>query len=249
MLKRSLMTSGALFRAAHKTDQQQVLGALQHRVLRNSAAREQPHIEQHMEDAGIYHVGYGRQLDQKESPVYRICLTGGPCAGKTTALTNIVNVLTKFGFKTYTVPEAATLLMKSGAMIDGSKMTVDQTIAFQVQLMRTQIALEDNIYDIAKAMGEPSLLICDRGLMDTIGYIGHDQWRKILDMTGWTNIELRDNRYDAVIHMVTAAIDAPEYYDHHNEARFETVEEAAERDAQLRTAYIGHNQLFIVGND
>lgn len=48
--------------------------------------------------------------------------------------------------------------------------------------------------------------------------------------------------------MVTAAIDAEEYYDYENEARYETVEEAAERDIQLRTAYIGHNQLFVVGN-
>lgn len=85
-------------------------------------------------------------------------------------------MLAKFGFKTYTVPEAATLLMKSGAMIDGTKMKPEQTIAFQVELMRTQIALEDNIYNIAKAMGQPSVLICDRGLMDTIGYVGHEQW-------------------------------------------------------------------------
>lgn len=64
-------------------------------------------------------------MDERESPVYRICLTGGPCAGKTTALTKIVNVLEKFRFKTYIVPEAATLLMKSGAMIDNSKMSED----------------------------------------------------------------------------------------------------------------------------
>ena len=79
-------------------------------------------------------------------------------------------------------------------------------------------------------MGEPAVLICDRGLMDTIGYIGHEEWRKLLLRTGWSNIELRDNRYDAVIHMVTAAIDAEEYYDLDNEARYETVEEATERD-------------------
>lgn len=108
--------------------------------------------------------------------------------------------------------------------------------------------MEDNIYSIAKTMAEPAVLICDRGLMDTIGYIGHEEWKNILSKTGWTNIELRDKRYDAVIHMVTAAIDAEEYYDLENEARYETVEEAAERDAQLRTAYIGHNQFYIIGN-
>ena len=91
---------------------------------------DQPNIEQHVEDSGIYHKSYGRKVNSKESPVYRICLTGGPCAGKTTALTKIVNVLGKTGFKTYIVPEAATLLMKSGAMIDNSKMTTEQSMAF-----------------------------------------------------------------------------------------------------------------------
>jgi hypothetical protein len=45
----------------------------------------------------------------------------------------------------------------------------------------------------------------DRGLMDSLGYVGKEVWDRILESTGWSNIELRDNRYDAVIHLVTAA--------------------------------------------
>lgn len=71
--------------------------------------------------------------------------------------------------------------------------------------MKLQIALEDSMHNIAKNCKEPSLILMDRGLMDSLGYVGQEVWDKILESTGWSNIELRDNRYDAVIHLVTAA--------------------------------------------
>lgn len=48
--------------------------------------------------------------------VHKICLTGGPCAGKTTALSSLSSILTEQGFRVFTVPEAATILMNGGAM-------------------------------------------------------------------------------------------------------------------------------------
>jgi predicted ATPase len=56
-------------------------------------------------------------LANARHPIYRICLTGGPCAGKTTALTTLNQVLAQRGFRVYMVPEAATMLMKGGAFI------------------------------------------------------------------------------------------------------------------------------------
>lgn len=35
--------------------------------------------------------------------------------------------------------------------------------------MKTKIALEDAFYALAEASGEPSVIICDRGTMDTAG--------------------------------------------------------------------------------
>ena len=48
----------------------------------------------------------------------KICLTGGACAGKTTALTTITQDLTQLGYKVLIVPEAATMMMRSGALIN-----------------------------------------------------------------------------------------------------------------------------------
>ena len=56
-------------------------------------------------------------------PIFRLCLTGGPCAGKTTALTTLNQGLASRGFKVFMVPEAATMLMKGGAFIQTGKMS------------------------------------------------------------------------------------------------------------------------------
>lgn len=60
----------------------------------------------------------------------RILLTGGPCAGKTTAMAAISQDLTQLGYKVLVVPEAATLIMKGGAMIVSSSFTQQQGLQF-----------------------------------------------------------------------------------------------------------------------
>ena len=73
-----------------------------------------------IKEQDIYHRDYS-QNEKKNSPIYRICFTGGPCSGKTTALAKLQNIYEKKGFRIFTVPEAATLLMRSGAMIEMNK--------------------------------------------------------------------------------------------------------------------------------
>ena len=75
-------------------------------------------------------------LSDKHVNITRILLTGGPCAGKTTALAAISQDLTQLGYKVFVVPEAATMLMKGGAMIVSSGFTANQGLQFQKALMR-----------------------------------------------------------------------------------------------------------------
>ena len=63
------------------------------------------------------HLDHPKMIASCKFPIYRVCLTGGPCAGKTTALVSLQDSLHKLGFNVLTVPEAATLMMKAGAMI------------------------------------------------------------------------------------------------------------------------------------
>lgn len=41
-------------------------------------------------------------------------------------------MIEKTGFRVFTVPEAATLLMRSGALIENGRMTEEQSINFQI---------------------------------------------------------------------------------------------------------------------
>jgi hypothetical protein len=75
-----------------------------------------------------------------------------------------------------------------------------------------QMALEDVFIEVALNADVPTIILCDRGVMDASAYIDENVWQAILDETGWSTIQLRDRRYDAVIHLVTSANGAPDFY-------------------------------------
>ena len=103
------------------------------------------------------------------------------------------------------MPEAATILMKGGAFIQTGKMEMSSAVKFQISLMKLQMNLEDIFLEISQSSETPTVILCDRGVMDGSAYCDENVWQAILDETGWSTIHLRDRRYEAVIHMVTAA--------------------------------------------
>ncbi|KAF5226747.1 hypothetical protein ECC02_000248 [Trypanosoma cruzi] len=175
--------------------------------------------------------------------VFRICLTGGPCGGKSTLLTQLqAKMPQRTGYKVFCVPEAATLLL-TGGMVWNSDLIEEQQLA----LLRVQIGLEDQFYNVAMASGAPSIVISDRGTMDGRAFCSEEIFERILRRLNVTLETLRD-RYDAVIHLVTAASGAKEYYNLDNPSRYENVEEAVESDKKLRQVYVGHPMLRIIDN-
>ena len=70
--------------------------------------------------------------------VHKFCLTGGPCAGKTTALDCIREFLTEKGFRVFTVPEAATIIWLAGAQPGDQGADEEKWIEFQSRITRTQ---------------------------------------------------------------------------------------------------------------
>ena len=195
------------------------------------------------------HLDHPKILGSSKHPIYRVCLTGGPCAGKTTALTTITLHLTNKGFQVLLVPEAATMMMKGGCFIQTHKMTLMDQVRFQIQVMKSQMTLEDIFLETAIESDRPTVILCDRGVMDGMAYTTNEVWQALLDDTHWSTIQLRDRRYEAVIHMVTAANGAAKFYTSaNNEARYETVEEACALDQKLINSWVGHPQFTIVDN-
>ena len=71
------------------------------------------------------------------------------------------------------------------------------------------------------------------------------EWQEMLDYVKSDPVELRDNRYDQVVHMVTAASGAESFYQlENNSARSEGFELARERDAkaaEVNNIYTSYN--------
>eukprot|EP00002_Diphylleia_rotans_P035397 TRINITY_DN771_c0_g1_i10.p1 TRINITY_DN771_c0_g1~~TRINITY_DN771_c0_g1_i10.p1 ORF type:complete len:524 (+),score=100.18 TRINITY_DN771_c0_g1_i10:86-1657(+) len=183
--------------------------------------------------------------DKAAFPIYRVALTGGPCGGKTTAITTIIEQMKERGFNVYVVPEVATVLMTGGV----SPMVGGDLSVFEESIMKIQMNMEDVYYEIAMASGKPSIIICDRGVMDCMAYLKPLEWETIVDKNEWNNIRMRDGRYDVVIHLVTAAIGAESFYTTANSnTRTETPEQAIEKDLKTREAWNGHPYLRIIDN-
>ncbi len=71
-----------------------------------------------------------------------------------------------------------------------------------------------------------------------------------MDDMSCNEMTLRDSRYDAILHMTTAADGAENFYASlNNEARYESVSEAIEKDNKLRVAYMGHKRWVFISNE
>jgi CYTH domain-containing protein/predicted ATPase len=179
--------------------------------------------------------------------IHRIVLTGGPCGGKSTALAKISDRLSLLGFRVFQVPEAPTLLFQGGASLRGA--SPEQQLVFQSNLLRLQLSLEDTFLALARSAGEPSVLLLDRGALDISAYVPPEVWAEILREHRLTPASLRDDRYDAVIHLTTAADGADAFYTtSHHTARTEEPEEAQTIDQRLLRAYAGHRSLHVIDN-
>ena len=180
-----------------------------------------------------------------EKQLTKIVITGGPCAGKTTAMSWIQNAFTKMGYAVLFVDETATQLITGGAAPWLSTSNRD----FQLQLLQLQQAKEKAFMEIGKTMKESKILIvCDRAAMDNCAYMSEQEFGWVLRQMNTNKIAIRD-QYDAVFHLVTAAKGAEKYYTlANNKARTETVEEAAALDDKLISAWTGHPHFRIIDN-
>ena len=183
--------------------------------------------------------------------IKRIVLTGGPCAGKTTALVRVIEHFNSRGFKVFCVPEVPTIYSLAG----WNYLTPNRQLYFEGEraILETQLALEDHFIRLASVCTKPVLIVCDRGAMDISAYIAPDEWESICSMANTNSNELRE-RYDAVLHLVSAADGAEQYYTiATNSIRYEKADEeglriARELDKKVIKAWTGHPHLRVINN-
>lgn len=183
--------------------------------------------------------------EDKKMEISKIVITGGPCAGKSTAMSWIQNAFTQMGYTVLFVPETATELITGGV----APWTCGTNADYQKCQLKLQIEKENVFEQAAHTMNaEKILIVCDRGTLDNKAYMNEIEFAETLQFIGSNEVELRDN-YDAVFHLVTAAKGAEEFYTTaNNSARTETVEEAATLDDKLISAWTGHPHLRVIDN-
>lgn len=181
-------------------------------------------------------------------------LTGGPCAGKTQILSRLMQVLEARGYFVYTVFEAATSLILNGIK-PSENMTLEE---FQNFVLEMQLNNEDLFEKVAKYHDPDKVIIFyDRGIMDSCAYVDKETvFKNMLQKKGLTFADVY-SRYDAVLHLVTAADGAEEFYQWNdptkddvgnNAARSESPEEARIKDKKTLNAWIGHPHLRVFDN-
>jgi len=151
------------------------------------------------------------------------------------------------GWKVFRPPETATLLFRSG--IRYSELNDNQVEEFQNDLLLTLIQIENVFLHLATGFEQNCLVVFDRGTMDGSAYIDPKFWLQILTRNGFNSVDLRDNRYDQIVHMVTAADGAQEFYSNENNTtRYEGLQQAILTDRRTREAWIGHPYVDIIDN-
>jgi len=201
----------------------------------------------------------GGSRAQRPGGVVRIALTGGPCAGKSSALPYILEAAKKDGFDCYVGPETATVIMNCGCAVPD---TIEGLQIFQGQIFRMQLQMESALTNIAEETQRPSIIIFDRGIFDGKGYCPSDQfWENVIGeySSGSSKDEIEEMlmlRYEAVVHMVTAAEGADHYYKFGNTTdnqgkpvhRRESPEEAIALDHKMWQVWDSHNNHIKIGN-
>lgn len=183
--------------------------------------------------------------------ITKIVITGGPCSGKTTGMSYLREKLSNLGYRVFVVPETATEIIMCGfnpkIADDGEK------LRFEERIMRSQLFHEDITLEFAQEVsdrGKKVVILYDRGTMDTRAYMSDSDYRTILQQLSENTTNLRDKRYDAVIHMTTAANGAAAFYTlANNQARLESDIDAAIASCdRTKEAWVGHPHLRVIDN-
>lgn len=182
--------------------------------------------------------------------ITRIVLTGGPCAGKTTTLSLIIEHFTQKGYKVFAIPEVPTIFTQAGM----NYLTTNKDFFYEGEkaTLEIQLMFEDRFYRMAQACSEPCLIVFDRGAMDISAYMTPEMWEDITHSVG-TSTEKLITRYDAIFHLKTAAHGASQYYNtvtnaqRYEEATEEGLQIARMLDDKVLAAWSSHPCRTVIG--
>jgi len=180
------------------------------------------------------------------SKIKKVVLTGGPCAGKSVLLEALK---LEFGEDLLIIPEGATQLLevpheKGGVGIPGKDVEWSQEWQdkFEEKVIEKQLLDETLITQMANKRKKPTVIVCDRGLLDSAAYVSGGRASFLRKF----NLDLKTcyRLYDQVIHLNSVATDRPEIYEQLKATNpnrlFESSARAKELDEKTFLAWKGH---------
>ena len=194
-------------------------------------------------------VNLAQKLLLDEKKIIEIVLTGGPCGGKSTILSELKRSFEEKGFKVLVSKEVATEIMESG-----SKPWEVISYVFQGVVVDSMLNNEKNMKLLAenyRQKGQDVIIFYDRGLADNRAYCDEETWKTVLEERD-LGVENIHSMYNAVYNIETTAYGAEEIYMKqlgNNSTRYETtIEMAREAEDKTKKAWTGHHNFLIFRN-
>lgn len=180
--------------------------------------------------------------------IIKVVITGGPCAGKTTALAMLDDELSKRGESVVICEETATYFIKAGLKPFGDEKSKLALKDFQGMILKGQLTKEDLCLEGAEMIpNEKVTVLFDRGALDNRAYLEDEEFDELMEEAGVTEEELL-GRYHIVIHFVSTAIDKEKYYKKTKE-RTESPEKARYLDYKTAKTWRNHPYHIFIFND
>eukprot|EP00494_Astrolonche_serrata_P002029 UN02035 len=178
--------------------------------------------------------------------IFRVVLTGGPCAGKSTIISTLTSYLNSKGFNVLHVQESATILKNSGITWSPELSHQFQVNCISLQQVREKIACRWGRKIAKNCAKKKTIILFDRAMCDGLAFVSEECFKACINEVGIQG-DLLD-RYDAIFHLVTAADGAVKFYKN-TSYRHEEPKEAVRQDKVLRTAWGGHRNHFMFTNE
>lgn len=182
-----------------------------------------------------------------------IVITGGPCGGKSEALKTIPKRLREIGYSVVIMQEVAGEIFSSifpiGAedIREFAKKYPEKYCAAEEQMFLEIMSKLERRRNFAKICGDgKTVILLDRGPMDTLAYMPKEKFFELVKRNSFNIFNARDS-FDGVVHLVTAADGAEEFY-RQTDVRIETPKQARFIDKKTQWAWVGAPHLRIIDN-
>ena len=155
-----------------QTELSEMLGVTNKAVSKWETGKSKPTTNVIRKLAALFKIDINELLsmrdEERKMEISKIVITGGPCAGKSTAMSWVQNAFTQMGYTVLFVPETATELITGGV----APWTCGTNAEYQKCQLKLQIEKENIFEQAARTMAaDKVLIVCDRGTLDNKAYM------------------------------------------------------------------------------